>query len=222
MQRRQVEQLLHVHVGSARNTPQPIGNLLRDGVVGCHVGANQLNVDGRGQAEVQDLGDDVGRLEEKLHTGKLPRQTLAQLADVVRCGMMVLLIQAHQDFRVAGADHAGIAVGKIDAGVRQPDVVEDRDQFVFRDLLPQILLDFIAKPCGFFHPQSGAAANVEPHLPGIDAGEEILAQKKHQQQGKYAEGEKASREQPCGAPAWFPAADSSRCGTYRSRAQSAR
>ncbi len=144
MQRRQVEQLLHVHVSGAGNAPQPVGNLLRDLVVGRHVGADELNVDGRRQAEVQDLGDDVGRLEEELHARELPRQLLAQLADVVRRRMMVLLIQAHQNFCVAGADHAGVAVGKIDAGVGQPDVVEDGDQLVFGDLLPQILLDFIA------------------------------------------------------------------------------
>ena len=172
--------LLHVDVGGAGNVPHAIRNLLRDQVIAGHVGAGELNIDGRGQAEVQDLGDDVGRLEEELHAGKLPRQTLAQLADVVRRRMMVLLIQAHQNLRVAGPDHAGVAVREIDAGIRQADVVENRDQLVFRDLRPQILFDFVAQPRRLLHAQPGAAANVKPHLAGIDAGKEILSQEENQ------------------------------------------
>ncbi len=173
----------------------PIGNLLRDLVVGRHVGADQLNIDGRGQAEVQNLGNDVGRLEEEFHAGKLPRQTFAQPANVVRRGMMMLLVQAHQNLRVAGANDAGVAVRKIDTGIRQPDVVENRDQLVFRNLLPQVLFDFVAQPRRLLHAQAGTAANVKPHLAGIDAGEEILAQEKHQHHGQHAERKEANGEE---------------------------
>ena len=48
--------------------------LVGDLAIACDVGAFDLNVDGRGQAEVQDLGDDVGRQEVERGAGKLARQ----------------------------------------------------------------------------------------------------------------------------------------------------
>ena len=45
--------------------------------------ADDLHVDRRGQAEVQDLADDVGGQERERRARKFPRQALAQLADVV-------------------------------------------------------------------------------------------------------------------------------------------
>ncbi len=127
--------------------------------------------------------------------GNCARQIFAQPADVIRRRMMMLLIQAHQNFSVAGADHAGVAVGQVDAGVGQPDVVEDRVQFVFGDLLPQIGFDLVAQARGFFHSQSGTRPHVKTHQAGIDAREEILAQEEHQTHRQHAEGEEAGGEE---------------------------
>ena len=80
VQRGRGEQLLHVDIGGAGNVPHPVGDLLRDVVVALLVGADHLHVDRRGQSEVQNLGDDVGRLEEELHAGEALRQHLAQVA----------------------------------------------------------------------------------------------------------------------------------------------
>ena len=190
-----VEHLLHVDVGGAGNLSHPVGDLLGDEVIALHVGADDLDVDGRRQAEVQDLGDDVGRLEEELHSREVPGQFLAQLADVLRRGMMVLFIQSHQDLGVAAADHAGIAVGQIDTRIRQADVVKDGHQLVFGDLLAQILLHFIGKTGCFFDAQSGARPHVKPHQASINRREEVLAQEEHQSHREYAKGEKAGSEE---------------------------
>ena len=46
-----------------------VGDLLRDVVAALLVDADHLHVDRRGQPEVQNLGDDIGRLEEELQPG---------------------------------------------------------------------------------------------------------------------------------------------------------
>ena len=45
-------------------------DLLRDLVIGGGVAADHLHVDRRGQAEIQNLVGDIGRLEEEHHVGK--------------------------------------------------------------------------------------------------------------------------------------------------------
>ena len=42
--------------------------------IACQVGPSELDIDCGWQSEVQDLRDDVGRLEEELHTRKAPGQ----------------------------------------------------------------------------------------------------------------------------------------------------
>ena len=111
----QIEHLLHVHVGRARDVPHAIGDLLGDGVIAGHILAHHLHVDRRGQAEVQDLRNDVGRLEEELDAREAARQLRAQLLDVTRGRVMMLGVERNQDLRVAGADDARIAVGQVDA-----------------------------------------------------------------------------------------------------------
>ena len=61
-----------------------------DLVVGRDVVALDLHVDRRGQAEIQDLGHDVGGQEIERRAGELARQLAAQLADVIGGRVMVL------------------------------------------------------------------------------------------------------------------------------------
>ena len=46
-----------------------LGEPLRDGQIGLHFVADELDVDRRGHAEVQDLADDIRGLEEKSSPG---------------------------------------------------------------------------------------------------------------------------------------------------------
>ena len=50
--------------------------------VSFEIVAGHLNVNGRGQAEVQDLAHDVGGQERKSHSRKLVRQTEAQVVNI--------------------------------------------------------------------------------------------------------------------------------------------
>ena len=58
--------------------------LLGDGEVAVAVDADHLHVDRGGQAEVEDLAGDVGRLEVERAVGEPPRQLVPQPGDVVR------------------------------------------------------------------------------------------------------------------------------------------
>src|SRR6202012_3835994 len=55
--------LLHAHVGQPADAADLFEQNVGVGAVGGGVGARDLQVDGRGRAEVQDLADDVGRQE---------------------------------------------------------------------------------------------------------------------------------------------------------------
>ena len=73
-----VHQLLHVNVNGTGNMAQLICDLLRDEIILIVVRSIQLNINRRGQTEIENLADYVGRLEEKFHAGKLSRQGAAQ------------------------------------------------------------------------------------------------------------------------------------------------
>ncbi len=114
MQRGQAQQLLHVHIGCTWDAPHLVGNLLSNRVTALHIRADHLDINRGGQSEIQNLSDDVRRLEEEFHTRKTPWQFLPQLLHQLRRWALVLLVQTDQNFRVAGSDHSGIAVGQID------------------------------------------------------------------------------------------------------------
>ncbi len=69
------------------------------------VGALELHVDRRRQAEVQNLGHDVRRQKVEDDAGKIARQALPQRGDVVRGGAVVFF-QRDEDVCIAGADQA--------------------------------------------------------------------------------------------------------------------
>ena len=82
--------LLEAEVDEAGDGAKLVEHVAGDGAVACVVGAVDLDVDGRGQAEVEDLRDDVGGQEVEGGAGELARQAFAQGADVVgggACGL---------------------------------------------------------------------------------------------------------------------------------------
>ncbi len=77
IERRRVEGLLDARVRDAGH-PLDFGqNHVGVGAVGLDVRADNLHVDRRREAEVKDLGDDVGGQEREVRSGKLARQVLA-------------------------------------------------------------------------------------------------------------------------------------------------
>ncbi len=77
-----------MHVGGTGNLADAGDHFVGNLIVSGYVRADDLNVDGRGKTEVQDLTDDVRRLEEKLRAGKLLGQLAAEISDVLGGGTM--------------------------------------------------------------------------------------------------------------------------------------
>ena len=74
----------------------------------------------------------------------------------------------------------GIAVGEIDAAVRQANVVNDVLNFARWNLAANRPLDLIAKVGGFFNAHSGRSTHMKLETAGVNAGKEIPAQPRDQ------------------------------------------
>ena len=128
---------------------------------------------GAGKSEIQNLADDIGRQKVKSDAGKILGQLDAQVVDIFLRGMMVSR-KLGEDIGVSRSDRRGIAVGKIDAAVGKPDIVDEADQFGLRNLLANVGFHAIAKRGGFFDARAGGRAHVQLELAAIDAREKIL------------------------------------------------
>ena len=85
-----VEGLLNARIDCAGHIADLIEHALCDCAVAIQVRADDLDIDGRGEAEVENLGHDVHRQHIKSHAGILAIQLLAQSLHVGRGGMVVL------------------------------------------------------------------------------------------------------------------------------------
>src|ERR1700722_5208802 len=188
-----VERLLYVHIDGAGNVTQASSDALCDCEVGVGIEAGDRDVDRGRRAEVQDLRDDVGGLKEKLDAGKAARQLSAKFVDVIGGGAMIF-IKLDEDFAVGRAESAGVAVTKIDAGIRDAEVVEKGLQFVRGNGLANRGVDLVGQPRGFFDAQAGARAEVHADLAGVNFGEEITAEDEEQAAGEEAKNQKARRK----------------------------
>ena len=102
--------------------------------------------------------------------------------------------QRHQDFCIRGADCPRIAVGKIDAAIRQPYIIQYRIDFVARNFLPDLLVNLINQSRGLLDSQPGAAAEMKTKLSSVNAREEISTQGKYQCARDNAKSQKACHE----------------------------
>src|SRR4029077_1281161 len=104
--------------------------------------------------------------------GKAPRQLPAQHGGQGGGGR-VFLAQRDQDLAVHGTDCRRIAQGNVDAAVGQPDVVEDDADLPRADELADGGLDFGESGVGGLDACAWGRAYVQPHLAGVDLGEEV-------------------------------------------------
>ena len=156
-----------------------IRDLAREIQVIVHFGADELDIDWRGQAEIQDLAHDVGRLEGEERTGKFLRQVDAQLALVIG-GRFVARLERDEDVRVGRADYTGVRVGKIDTGIGQADVIEDAIEVLGGNFLANGGLDLVAQLGRFLHAQTSLGADVELEFARINRGEKVLTEERNQ------------------------------------------
>ena len=70
----QVEGLVDMSIGSAGNIPDLIEHAFGKSAIASLVGADQLDIDGRGEAKVQDLRDDVDRRQVERDAGVFAHQ----------------------------------------------------------------------------------------------------------------------------------------------------
>ena len=186
--------------GTRADLRQQLG---RERAVRVLVAADDLHVDRRRQAEVQNLADDVGRDERELDARKLAGQlACAGRACSPPVGLMVL-VERDQDVGVAGADRRRVAVGQVQAAVRQPDVVDDArrsprpgsrrgSRFSTWSHRTRRLLD----------PRAGRRAQVQLELAAVDRREEILPDPRQQRE--------RARRRPAGTPPRTAARDRGR------------
>src|ERR1051326_2215275 len=83
-------------IGCTWDMADLIGDLLRNRVVCLLIGSDHLYVNRRRESEVQNLRDDVGRLEEEFHAGKMGRQKLPQVPHQLRLRGVVFRVERDQ------------------------------------------------------------------------------------------------------------------------------
>ncbi len=133
----------------------------------------KLDVDGRGEAEVEDLGNDVGGQEVEGDAGKVAGEPLAKLGYKIGGGSVVFFEGDH-DVSVACAEEAGGGVLEVERAVGQADVVEDVVHLPGGDDGADLLLDEIAEFGGLFDAGPALGADVEDEGAVVAAGEEVL------------------------------------------------
>src|SRR4029077_11670884 len=112
-QGRRVERLVHVDVDRAGNGSHLPGQFFGREIVAPLIDSGDLDVDGCGGAEVEDLGDDVRWLEEELDPGEALGQLLAQVVNIAARGPAALRRQLHQHLRVRAADGPRVRVAQV-------------------------------------------------------------------------------------------------------------
>ncbi len=110
-----------------------LADFARHFVIRRGVAAHDLDIDGHGKAEIQNLVRDVRRLEEESLVGESPVQIGAQDPLVFLSAVALVAVERDQNFAVGRGDGSGVAECEIDAAVGQADVVENLIDLAGRD-----------------------------------------------------------------------------------------
>ncbi|ARF90813.1 putative autotransporter protein [Burkholderia cenocepacia] len=165
--------LLDARVDEPAHAAQLREQRVRDRAVLVELVADDLDVDRRGQSEVEDLADDVGRQERERHAGERLREHVAQLRDV-RGGRRVIRLQRDEHVGVLGADRVRRVVREVDPAHRHADVVEYTRELVRRNRAADLRFHFVGEPRGFLDPRAGRRAQMQANLAGVDRRKEVL------------------------------------------------
>jgi hypothetical protein len=152
-----------------------------------HVRPADRDVDGRRRAEIQDLADNVGRLEGKGRVGEFLRQQFPQGLYVVSDRKLGRVVERKENVGIEDANSPRIAVGEIYAAERQADVVDAAQNLVRRDDVAYLRLDLVCEARQF-------NADVKPDCITRDVREEVLSKKRHQGQGEQRQQEERHLE----------------------------
>jgi hypothetical protein len=179
-----------VRIHDTRDRPDPGRDLPGHIVVGRTVRAHDLDIDGCRQPEVEDLADDVGRLEEKGHARELGRELPADLLHIREGRPVTIRRERHEDFPIGRPNGGAVAVGEVHTPHRQPDVVEHQRDLLGRDDPSNAGFHRAEDLVRLLDAGAGWCADMETELPGIHLREEVLADRGRQHQGEPEEGAK--------------------------------
>ena len=84
---------MDVHIDSAGNASDPVGELLRHLVAGLRIAACDLQIDWGRKSEVQNLSRDVRRLKEEDRIGEPVMKNFAQHDFVLARWAVIFLIE---------------------------------------------------------------------------------------------------------------------------------
>ena len=84
----------------------------------------------------------------------------------------------HLDIGVGRSHGTGVRIRGVDSGVREADVIDDRDQFFLRNHLADGVVDPVALRGHVFNARAGARPHVQHELAAVHAGKEIFAKKR--------------------------------------------
>jgi hypothetical protein len=94
-----------------------LADFARHAVIGRGVAAHDLNIDGHGETEVENLIGDIRRLEEEAFIGESAGEIGAQGALIFVSAAALLIGEGDENFAIGGCDGGGIAEGQVDAAV---------------------------------------------------------------------------------------------------------
>jgi hypothetical protein len=166
---------MDMRVDGARDHANRFQQLCSKRGVLLELGAGELDVDCRRQTEIQNLRDDIGRLEEELDSRELLRQLGAQRSDEFLRGTMIRS-QRKQYLAIERAYRPGVAVRQVDAAIGNAEVVQNGLELVGRHDPADRDLDRVGYARGFLDARSGGCTNVQADLTGVDRREEIATQ----------------------------------------------
>ena len=168
-----------MRVGDPGDRGDAIAELSRHTQIRRPIIADGSHVDLRRQAEIEDLGNDIGCLKIENIFGKCGGQHFAQFANIVSRGAVAIL-ERHQDHAVIGAGGRTIGKREIIGSRRQSDVVDDERALALRNDFANLVFDRLKDLLGRFDPGPGWCADVELNLATIDQWKEVAAdQRQH-------------------------------------------
>src|SRR5260221_6152893 len=94
-------------------------------------------------------------------------------------GGMMLRRECDHNVGILGSNRGRIAVRKIDAAVRQANVIDDAAQLLRRYLLADFIFHAVTQSSGFFNARSGWGAQMQREFASIHRWEKILSQPRH-------------------------------------------
>jgi hypothetical protein len=172
-----VKGLLNTKIYRAGDEFQAVQQVVRKHPIGLKIASEDLDVNGSGQAEIENLADDIRGQEIKGDAGEILGEFDAQFVNVLGGGMMILG-KFGEDIGVARTDRRGIAVGKIDTAVRQADIVNQTGQFGLRNLFADDCFDLVAERGGFFDARAGGSAHVQFEFAAVHFREKVLPEER--------------------------------------------